>query len=78
MNVPKTTMKKITCKDMGGVCNEVFEGNTYREVGEKGGAHIMSTTDEAHAKLREQLTTSSEAEKNQWWEWFRGEWDKKK
>lgn len=70
-------MKKFTCKEIGGVCDEAFEGATYREVGERGGAHIMSTTDEAHAKLRAQLAGASEAEKDQWWDWFKGEWDKK-
>lgn len=71
-------MKKFTCKEMSGVCDEVFEGNTYKEVGEKGGAHIMRTVDDAHAKLREQMATSSAEEKNQWWGWFEGEWNKKK
>lgn len=70
-------MKTFTCRELGGPCDEKLTGATYREVGEKGSAHIMSTTDEAHAKLREQLVTSSEAEKEQWWNWFKGEWDKK-
>ena len=70
-------MKKFTCKEMGGPCDEVFEGETSKEVGEKGGQHIMSSTDEAHKTMREQVASSSEEDKKKWWDWFSGEWDKK-
>ncbi len=70
-------MKKFTCKEMGGPCDEVFSGTTHKEVGDKGGKHIMTSTDEAHKPIREQLAKSSEEEKNKWWTWFKGEWDKK-
>jgi len=70
-------MKKFTCKELGGVCDEVFEGETHTEVGEKGGAHIMGSTDEAHKSMREHMAKTSEEDKNKWWEWFKGEWDKK-
>jgi len=70
-------MKKFTCKELGGVCDEVFEGETHTEVGEKGGAHIMSSTDEAHKSMREHMAKTSEEDKNKWWDWFKGEWDKK-
>lgn len=70
-------MKKFTCKEMGGPCDMVFEGETFNEIGEKGGAHIMSSTDDAHKPMREQMTHSSEEDKNKWWDWFKGEWNKK-
>jgi len=70
-------MKKFTCKELGGVCDESFEGETFREVGEKGGVHIMSSTDEEHAPMREQMASSSEEDKQKWWTWFEGEWNKK-
>ena len=70
-------MKKFTCKEMGGVCDEVFWGETYKEVGKKGGAHIMGSTDKAHKPLRERMAKSSDKDKNKWWDWFKGEWDKK-
>ncbi len=70
-------MKKFTCREMGGPCDEVFEGATAEEVGNKGGQHIMSSTDEAHRLMREQMAKSNEEEKNKWWRWFKGEWDKK-
>ena len=28
-------MKKFTCKELGGVCDEAFKGETSKEVGEK-------------------------------------------
>ncbi len=42
-----------------------------------GGKHIMSSTDEAHKPMREQMAKSSEEDKNRWWTWFNGEWEKK-
>jgi len=70
-------MKKFTCREMGGPCDEVLAGTTYKEVGEKGGQHIMTSTDEAHKPLREQMAKSSKEDQNKWWDWFKGEWDKK-
>ena len=70
-------MKKFTCKELGGVCDEAFEGETAKEVGEKGGAHIMSSTDDAHDAMRKEMASSSEEGKQKWWDWFNGEWDKK-
>jgi len=62
---------------MGGPCDEEFTGETAKEVGEKGGQHVMSSTDDAHKPMRDQMTGSSEEEKNKWWAWFDGEWTKK-
>ncbi len=62
---------------MGGPCNMAFKGVTAEEVGKKGGEHIMVSTDEAHKSIREQMVTSSKAEQDKWWVWFKGEWDKK-
>ncbi len=70
-------MKKFTCKEMSGPCDEVFEGATAQEVADMGGQHIMSSTDEAHKAMREQMAKSSEEDKNKWLVWFKGEWDKK-
>ena len=70
-------MKKFTCREMGGPCDESFEGESYREVGEKGGAHVMNSMDEMHKPMREQMAHSSEEDKNKWWSWFSGEWNKK-
>ena len=67
-------MKKFTCSEMGGVCEESFEGETPEEVGNKGGEHIMSSSDEVHAPMRDKMNQSSEDDKKQWWDWFGKLW----
>lgn len=62
---------------MGGPCDAAFEGETPDAVGKMGGEHIMSSTDEAHAPMREQMANITEEKKQDWWSWFKGEWDKK-
>ncbi|MFH1769648.1 MAG: hypothetical protein ABH833_03205 [Parcubacteria group bacterium] len=70
-------MKKFTCREMGGPCDEVFEGRSIDEVGNKGGQHIMTSTDELHKPMREQMAKSSREDKNKWWDEFNETWDKK-
>jgi hypothetical protein len=70
-------MKKFTCKEMGGPCEEVYEEETAIEIAKKSHAHVMATTDEAHKQMREQMTKPSEEEQKTWWDWFSREWDKK-
>jgi len=62
---------------MGGPCDEAFEGATAEEVGNKGGQHIMSSTDELHKPIREEMAKADEESKKKWWDWFNGEWEKK-
>ena len=62
---------------MSGPCDEAFEGETHEEVGKAGGAHIMNSTDEAHAEIRDRMAKSSEEDIQKWWAWFKDEWDKK-
>lgn len=69
--------KSFSCKELGGVCDEVFTGSDFKAVGEMGGKHIMEATDDAHADLKKQMMESSEDEKQKWWDWFKQEWDKK-
>jgi hypothetical protein len=70
-------MKKFTCREMGGPCDTEFEGETMHDVAGMGGKHIMSTTDEAHKPLREQMAKSTKEEQDKWFAWFKGLWDKK-
>ncbi len=70
-------MKQFACREMGGPCDKIFKGTTAEEVANMGGQHIMSSTDEAHKPMREQMAKSSEEDKNKWLVWFKGEWDKK-
>ena len=70
-------MKTFTCREMGGPCDEKFEGETMQEVADMGGAHIMGSTDEMHMPMKEQMEMSSPEDKQKWMDWFKGEWDKK-
>ena len=70
-------MKKFTCREMGGPCDEAFEGETMYDVAGMGGKHIMSTTDEAHKAMRDQMASGTPEGKEKWFVWFKGEWDKK-
>ena len=70
-------MKTFTCREMGGPCDEQFSGETMQEVADKGGAHIMGSTDEAHKAMRDQMASSSQEDKQKWMDWFKGMWDAK-
>ena len=72
-------MKKFTCKEMGGPCEEVHQGATAMEIANQNFAHVMATTDKAHKQMREQMTKPGKGpSKEEWWVWFNREWDKKK
>ena len=70
-------MKTFTCREMGGPCDEVFQGETMQEVADMGGKHIMDSTDEAHAAMKARMMNSSDEDKKKWMDWFQAEWDKK-
>jgi hypothetical protein len=77
-------MKKFMCKEvMGGVagCDEFFEGETAMDVAQKVSIHVISSTDQIHKQLqdqmKEQMTKGSQEDKKKWMDWFQGEWDKK-
>ena len=54
-----------------------FEGETMQEVAGKGGKHLMSTTDDAHKAMRDQMANSKKEDQAKWFEWFKGVWDAK-
>src|SRR6266852_2853792 len=56
-------MKKFTCKEMGGPCEEVHRGATAMEIAKQNFAHIMATTDNAHKQMREQMTKTRQGAK---------------
>ncbi len=74
-------MKKFTCKEImnsEGGCDMEFAGDDMMEVAGKCGQHIASSTDQEHKINRDMMAAShSEEEKKKWFEWFKGEWDKK-
>ena len=71
-------MKKFTCREMGGTCDMEFTGENMQEVASKGGQHLMTTTDEGHKPMRDQMENGTKEDQAKWFEWFQGEWDKKK
>jgi predicted small metal-binding protein len=71
-------MKKFTCREMGGPCDVVIEGETMEEVAQKGGQHVTDTKDDAHTKLAGDMEgEGSEEKKQKWMGWFKGKWDEK-
>jgi hypothetical protein len=76
-------MKKFTCKEImnnEGGCNREFSGVLPMEVASECGKHVANSTDEAHRQMRELMMNPNhtEADREKWFGWFQGEWDKKK
>ncbi len=75
-------MKKFTCKEImngEGGCDQFFKGETAMDIAKQSSKHFMSSTDEAHKPMRDMMTKCpSKEEEKKWWDWFNGEWEKKK
>lgn len=63
-------MKTMTCRELGGPCDEAFQGETSEEIMNAGAAHLMEMAakdaDEGHkeaAKMMEDARTNPEAAK---------------
>ncbi len=64
-------MKKITCKQMGGPCDEVFTGNTTGEIAAAAEKHITerAKTDPAHQDTYDMMAeAASTPEKHKKWQ----------
>ena len=59
-------MKKMTCREMGGVCDAEIQGETAEEMGGNGKKHVHESTDEAHRELCEKMKTISDEEMAAW------------
>lgn len=49
-------MKTMTCNQLGGACNDAFQGNSFEELGELSRSHAMKMFqqgDEEHIKAAE-------------------------
>ena len=73
-------MKTMTCKQLGGACNEVFQADSFEEIAEmskKHGMKMFQTQDEAHleamSKMQELMKVPGEIEK--WFESKRKEFE---
>lgn len=64
-----------------GGCDMEFKGDDMMDVAGQCGKHVMTTTDDAHKPMRDkmanQMANGTEGDKVKWFEWFKGEWDKK-
>ena len=58
-------MKKLTCRDLGGPCDEEITGNSFGEVGGKCRTHVMermNNGDEAHRAAAAKMKNASPEE----------------
>ncbi len=54
------TMKTMTCKQLGGACDETFSAATFEEIAEMSKKHVMvmfQEGDEGHLKAMNQMRT---------------------
>ena len=59
------SMKRLTCKDLGGPCDAELTGNSFQEVGKKSYEHVIgqiNAGDEAHKAAAAKMKTSSPEE----------------
>jgi hypothetical protein len=74
-------MKTFTCReimDNKGGCDREFKGDDMMDVAGQCGQHVAGSTDEAHKPMRDMMAAAhSKEEQAKWFEWFKGEWDKK-
>ena len=75
-----TIMRKMTCKQLGGACDFVFQANTFEEVTEmskKHGMEMLHQNDKPHIEAMnemQELMQSADA-MNKWMEIKRQEFD---
>ena len=73
-------MKKMTCRQLGGACDQVFEANTFEEIAElskKHGIEMFQANDKAHLEAMsamKELMKSPETMKK-WFEDKKREFD---
>ncbi len=64
-----------------GGCDMEFKGDDMMGVAGQCGKHVMASTDPEHKPMRDkmanQMANGTKEDKAKWFEWFKGEWDKK-
>lgn len=65
--------KTFTCHELGGICDEKFSGDSFMEIMQKGGAHMMS--DEAHKQSIMEMEKRTGESKDMWMERMQKEFD---
>jgi len=67
-------MKKMTCKNIGGMCGAEITGETPEEMMEAGKKHVHDAAeggDEAHGELVEKMKNMSEEDFTTWQKGFK-------
>lgn len=67
--------KTLTCRELGGICDEKFSGETFMDIVTKGMGHMMS--DEAHKTKIMNMEAETGESKEQWMEKMQKEFDGK-
>lgn len=64
-------MKKATCKQLAGACDENITGNTPEEMAENSKKHMMQNqSDTAHQEAMQAMMNMSEEEQQSWYKDF--------
>ncbi len=58
--------KSLTCRELMGICDEQFSGDTLMEVAQKGMQHMQS--DDAHQEHMASHADRTEEDRTQWFE----------
>jgi len=74
------TMKKMTCRQLGGACDEEFHAETFEEMAELSknhGMEMFQASDEAHIKAMEEMRALMQTPEamSEWFENKRKEFD---
>lgn len=59
--------KSFACRELMGVCDEKFSGDTFMEVAQKGMQHMQSANDDTH---KEQIASFANHTKEDGEKWF--------
>jgi hypothetical protein len=65
----------MTCMDMGGPCEHTMTAETSEEMIKMGGDHVMSSMDEAHMKIAEEMKVMTPENTKEWHDSFMTKWD---
>jgi len=73
-------MKTMTCKQLGGACDKVFQANTFDEIvslSKQHGMEMFQIQDEAHLKVMNEMTEfmKNPAEMQKWFDGKREEFN---
>lgn len=59
-------MKKLTCREIGGTCDAVIEGETSEEMLNKAHKHVQEAMDDGHKEIVKQMESMTDEEIQEW------------